>query len=362
MTELATRPTAPTGLADGTLVRITSQEFDPHHSGHRFGLGEIVRLANGAPSTGGGDRFEHLDGHDYWFVNADEYELFAEPEVETAPQAVEEEELQLGRPTIDFSGPSRATAREYAAAMPSEKLDDAANEILADVACGRTEVDAYALNRALLSVMRLAATRFRNSVERREFTTKVAHLGHIVQAVMENHADRLPAYEKGVRSRKIETLEGERAALTQAASDERRRLCAEIDGLRREKALLEDRVTRLQGDLHATSIDVVALREQNDGYVAELGKTDERIAAYQEIAQDAETEAQAVKASHLEYRAAANTEITRLLKLVGDRTKERDEFAAGVHEIGSVLVYAIDFLPCGASDRVLGYWDGLTAS
>lgn len=371
MTELATRNAAPTGLTDGTLVRITvSDATDLAWNGHEFDLGQIVRLANdGRPSTGRSDRFEYLDGHDYWFVDATEYEVVTHQEGvrvrvtdrevphlkhsdylgaegvicrqtyrddfvvnfddealnnnrgtwtasaleiigvgrPTEEEPVEEDEApQLGRPTIDFSGSSRATAREYAAAMPSAALDDEANAILADVASGRAEVDAYALNRALLSVMRLSATRFRNSFDRREFTTKVAHLGHIVQAVLENHADRLPAYEKGIRSRRIETLEGERAALTQAASDERRRLCAEIDSLR--------------------------------------------------------AEAQALASDHLEYKAAADAEISRLRELVGDRTMERDDAETERDTLASVIDYSFELLPVLDRCRVLGYWDGLTAS
>lgn len=163
-------------------------------------------------------------------------------------------ETTTPRPTIDFSGSSRETARRYAVEAQSRILKDESNRVLKQVAAGRPDVDAYALNAAVTDAMRAATTRHGQSMGRRALATKVAYLGHITQAVLENHADGLPVYaDSGVRSRKIEEqareiehagrvnqrltedltkLRQERSDLTQAASDERRRLCADIDDLK----------------------------------------------------------------------------------------------------------------------------------
>jgi len=169
------------------------------------------------------------------------------------------------RPTIDFSTSSRQTARDYAAVLNSRILKPESQKILKKVAQGSDSVDAYALNAALTDAMRAVATRFGQSMQRRDVGRKAAHIAHIVQAVLENHADALPVYEdSGVRSRKIEEqareiahagsvnqrltedltkLREERSTLTQAASDERRRLTEEIDGLKEEVQFLKEAAT-----------------------------------------------------------------------------------------------------------------------
>lgn len=163
------------------------------------------------------------------------------------------------RPLVHFSdkeaGRDRSLARQYAREAVSKKvLDGRDNLILTQAGAGHS-VDAYDLNRAVTAAIRSASTRKGQSMARRSQATHFAHLGHIVQAVLENHADSLPAYEPGERSRAVEyarttlaeakvevdnltstvlTLRAERSDLTQAASDERRRLCAEIDALKAE--------------------------------------------------------------------------------------------------------------------------------
>lgn len=144
---------------------------------------------------------------------------------------------------IDFSGSSRETAREYALALNSRVLKDESRVTLAEIARGH-KVDVYKVNAAVLDAMRSVSTRFGQSMQRRQYATKAAYLGHIVQAVLEAAADDLPTYaDTGVRSRKIEeqateleglresvtALNNERDRLAQAASDERRRLVAEIE-------------------------------------------------------------------------------------------------------------------------------------
>jgi hypothetical protein len=177
---------------------------------------------------------------------------------------------KVGRPTIDFSTPSRETARRYAEALPSRILLAEHNTTLKRVAQGSAAVDAYRLNEALMASMRSGATRFGQSVGRREFTRKVAYLAHITQAVLENHADQLPIYEGGPRSPRIAALEKqvedertnlrcaeklwgeERSNLTQAASDERRRLCSEIDALKDGVAEAKAEIEELTNILEAS--------------------------------------------------------------------------------------------------------------
>jgi hypothetical protein len=170
------------------------------------------------------------------------------------------------RPTIDFSTESRRTAREYAQAAMSRILEPQHNKILQQVVRGSATVDAYALNEALTAAMRACATRFGQSMMRRDATRKVAYLAHITQAVLENHADGLPVYEPGARSRKIETLEGEVAALQRAgvqslAADlvaERNR----VADLIREKTDLENRVN---GAVNEATTEINGLLEKLSG-------------------------------------------------------------------------------------------------
>jgi len=186
-----------------------------------------------------------------------------------------------GRPLVHFSdekaGRDRSKARAYAGRAVSRILEDRDNEVLRAAADGES-VDAYDLNRAVLAAMRSASTRLGQSSGRRVMATEFAHLGHIVQAVLENHADNLPGYAPGERSRALAELKAEvasslaeakreiehagtvnqrltqdlgeerqrnlnlreeRATLTQAASDERRRLCGEIDALKANVAEAE---------------------------------------------------------------------------------------------------------------------------
>lgn len=111
------------------------------------------------------------------------------------------------RPLVHFddekAGRDRSKAREFARDAVSKVLSDEDNEILAAAGAGES-VDAYALNRAVLAAMRSATTRLGQSTARRSMASGFAHLGHIVQAVLENHADNLPGYEPGARSRLLD--------------------------------------------------------------------------------------------------------------------------------------------------------------
>lgn len=161
------------------------------------------------------------------------------------------------RPLIDFSGDSRATAREYASSLLSKVLKKENIGVIHAIAAGQ-EVDAYAANAAVLDAMRTVSTRFGQSMQRREYGKRAAHLGHIVQAVLESHADGLPAYEQGQRSRKIEQqasiidshqgrIRDLEAALEEAQAAEGEKaeklddLLAEIQTLTEANAALEER-------------------------------------------------------------------------------------------------------------------------
>ena len=170
-------------------------------------------------------------------------------------------------PPVHFAaetgGRDRSTAREACAEAVSRVLPPPANQILREAASGKS-VDAYALNDAITKAIRSAATRHGQSTARREQAKRFAHVAHIVQAVLENHADNLPAYGPGERSRALADLKAEVASslaearrevehagkvnqsltqdltaaraendlLKQAASDERRRICGDLDTAR----------------------------------------------------------------------------------------------------------------------------------
>lgn len=170
----------------------------------------------------------------------------------------------LGQPQRPALTLTKETSRRYAADADSKVLDGATREILQKAAAGEP-VDAYAFNAALTHAMSAAATRFGQSPARRRLTSKIRHLAYIAQAVIENHADNLPAYEQGERSRLVKELRGEISTLTMAASAERRRLCREIDDHRAVGLEQERRIRNLEGTVRA--------------YADNAGLQDERINA-----------------------------------------------------------------------------------
>lgn len=220
------------------------------------------------------------------------------------------------RPLIDFAGSSRATAREYAADLQSRVNKPETNAILRAVEQGKS-VDAYLLAEALLDAMRHISTRFGQSMARRRAGEKAAHIGYIAHGVLANHADDLPVYEDGQRSRllsevqstladarqEVDTLVQERADLTMAASAERRRLVEEIDGMKRQ---------------------TVALVDQHDL-----------------------------------YKAAADSEVTRLLAEVEALKSERDIARLERDAAAAVIGYVVERLDGEDRAGVLGYWEGV---
>jgi len=147
-----------------------------------------------------------------------------------------------GRPLVHFdddkAGRDRSKARDAAAyAISRSNKREESNVVLAAAARGES-VDAYALNAAVLDAMRSATTRLGQSSGRRVMAKQFAHLGHIVQAVLENHADNLPGYEPGARSRllteahdAIGSAKREIDHLTTALADVNARHTARLDEL-----------------------------------------------------------------------------------------------------------------------------------
>jgi hypothetical protein len=171
---------------------------------------------------------------------------------------VTSEESVPGRPVVHFddalAGRNRSRAREACAEAISKSLDDRHNIVLRSAADGDS-VDAYVLNEAITAAIRSAATRQGQSTKRREQATRFAHVAHIVQAVLENHADNLPAYAEGERSRKIETLEGEISALKTAGEDALRELQRATETIGEEMA----ERARVEAALRDTGAEVMRL-------------------------------------------------------------------------------------------------------
>lgn len=216
------------------------------------------------------------------------------------------------RPLIDFSGDSRTTARSYARDAIGVKMKPEHKALLKAAADGQ-EVDAYAFNEVLTQAYRHGFTRCGSAAQRRVLQNKIGHLSHIVQAVLEAHADGLPVYaDTGVRSRKIKALEEEIAENHRQAVEEGALLNARINDLIREKT-------------------------------------------------EAEVEAANAVQRIYSIKDQANDEISRLhahsANLVGQTTKllaEREVLAA-------TLAYALELLAPEASQRVLGFRDGVEA-
>ena len=58
-------------LETGQLVKVVK-----NNSRHNFGIGEVVRFVGIEISDDGAENkiFEHLDGHDWWYMDAEEFE------------------------------------------------------------------------------------------------------------------------------------------------------------------------------------------------------------------------------------------------------------------------------------------------
>lgn len=205
------------------------------------------------------------------------------------------------RPLIDFSGKSRATAREYALAAIASKMPTAIKDLFLAASNGES-VDAYAFNDALTVAFRLGFTRCGSAAQRRVLQRQIGHLAHITQAVLEAHADNLPVYaDTGVRSRKIEEL-------TEALDLEKQRSTALI----REKTEVEVKLSESRARFHSV-------------------------------------------------KAQANDEIDRLLKIANVRDALLAETVADRNALAATLTYALELLEPAQVQRVLGYQDGVSA-
>lgn len=267
----------PKNLTQSDLVVGQSYRVTKRLHGHGFEIGEVITFKT-RPDGFSNDTKT-------WYLGAEEVE---EVELE------QEEDSVPSRPTIDFSGSGgltgtdRSTARAYAADLISRVNKGTTNAVLDQVASGSKEVDAYALAAAVLDATRGSLTRFGQSTARRRAGEKAAHLGYIAHSVLANHADALPAYADGERSRKIETLEGEIAALKVAGAhgiEVNQSLAADLTkareearALRREVESLNRSVTHIQTQRihnakvldYAKSLLTDANRTKVEGFVSGL--------------------------------------------------------------------------------------------
>lgn len=164
------------------------------------------------------------------------------------------------------------TSREYALNARSRKaLPEWVNDVLTAAGKGE-EVDVVEFRKAATQALSLASTRAGQSMGRRQWAREARHLIYWADAILDNHLKGLPVYEGGPRSPKIAELRNEISLLKQAASDERRRLCAEID---REKAARDSlqRLANQEIDAHR------AVGLEQEGVIADLEKTRDHLYA-----------------------------------------------------------------------------------
>ena len=181
------------------------------------------------------------------------------------PESIEPPE----RPMVDFSGSSRATARHYACEIADEISRRAVKPEFVDLLYSAGyggKVEAYALSEVLLAAMRAG---LKMSKGRSNFGTKVAYLGYITHGVLTNHADSLPAYAEGERSRKIAELRSELAetqasleqtyeaveSATETIEEQTKRvlsLQSELESVRRMAQVDKDAITFISAHLDET--------------------------------------------------------------------------------------------------------------
>lgn len=259
-------------------------------------------------------------------------------------------------PTIDFSTPSRKMSRDYAAVLQSRVIDEKHNKTLQRVEFGAEDVDALALNEALMAAMRSGATRFGQSMARREFTSKVAHLGYIVQAVLGNHANQLPPYEGGPRSPRIAALE---ASLEESKVVERDLLRAAEDareGLRFAEKLWEQERSNLTQAAFDERRRLVAER---DTLLRDVESLNQEIAENQQQAADERRRLVA----QIDSLRAQRDELTAVPNRATDVSTERDTLLAETVQerdtLGAVLAYVLEGEDEEYRQRIFGYWDAI---
>lgn len=168
------------------------------------------------------------------------------------------------------------TGRRYALHARSRNLTTEQNNILTRAGNGHA-VDVVAFRKAVTAALSLAATRAGQSMARREWTREARHLLYWADAIIDNHLAGLPTYEPGQRSPRIAELElevehagvvnqsltSDLTTLKQAASDERRRLCAEIDDAKATVNRIKVQANKAIDDANAEIKQVVEARRKD---------------------------------------------------------------------------------------------------
>lgn len=209
------------------------------------------------------------------------------------------------RPTVQLTHP---TSVAYAEAANSRVLGPHHQRTLDALAAG-LETDAYEANAALMAAMSSAATRVGASTGRRELTRKIRHLAYKVQAIIENHADELPAYEQGERSRKIEDLEKK----------------------------LQDRDALLgQQTLAVENLRAQVLRQRHDLAEAQM-------------------------ALHLEQQSRQRID-DEAFETVKATSADNERLEVENHNLNALVRYALDLLDEAGQAQVEGFVDGLLAA
>lgn len=187
-----------------------------------------------------------------------------------------------GRPTINFSGEGRQTARKYAigirfgftrtytiSPLLREPLDDIVNE--------STSVDALRLNETLMAAQRVLAQRAAPAADKERWQRQIGYLHHITQAVLESAIDQLPAYEPGERSPALRKAEERIKSLQEALAGK----------VAREDTLVADinehdvEITRLDAELTSERGKAEVLTEVLGYALGKVGDDDrERILGY----------------------------------------------------------------------------------
>jgi hypothetical protein len=191
------------------------------------------------------------------------------------------DESAPGRPLVhfddDLAGRDRSKARAACGEAVSKSLKPEHNTRLRNAAAGES-VDAYDLNEAITAAIRSAATRKASSSQRRDQATRFAHVAHIVQAVLENHADNLPAYAEGQRSRLLEDAkEGLEAARLEIES-----LTAQYKEVAMHRASMAQERAEAQRNLRIANRTI----ESRDAIIANLNA---RLAEFEERARFTES-------------------------------------------------------------------------
>lgn len=282
-------------------------------------MGDIVRADLPADEEGdvvayGPDRDGvQNDGRYFRFADLDPY--FGPLNEPTRVEDVTLEPEVPIRPTVDFSGDSRETAREYARSLKHRHNLPATNHVLTLVVEG-DQVDAYELNSILPDALSSATRRGKTAVDRREVAKKARYLAHIVQGVLENHADNLPAYAEGDRSR----------------------------------AVIAEKARADEG--WATAVKEQQRADDAEALLVEVQPA--LVSANEEVERATERLDEAAK-----YREAADAEVTRLHTQIKEIDDRLQEVVAERDAAAQVITYVVGLLDTAAEkERVLGYWDG----